>query len=81
MLSRPQQGLVDPLTLSGTAKAWHPADPPWEKIIARAWLLAYARPITPTESDRIAQLLRSGEVTLEQLCLALFNSNEFVFVE
>ncbi len=56
-------------------------NPPWEKIIVRAWLLAYGRPITPTESERIVQSLRSGEVTLEQLCLALFNSNEFVFVE
>jgi hypothetical protein len=58
-----------------------PSDPPWEKIAARAWLLAYGRPITPIESERIVQSLRSGEVTLEQLCLALFNSNEFVFME
>jgi hypothetical protein len=54
---------------------------PWEKIIARAWLLAYGRPITPKESGHIVESLRSGEITLEQLCLALFNSNEFVFVE
>jgi hypothetical protein len=57
------------------------ADPRWEKIVGRAWLLAYCRPISPKESERVVRSLRSREITLEQLCLALFNSNEFVFLE
>jgi hypothetical protein len=50
-------------------------------MIARAWLLAYGRPITDRESRRVLDLLQSEKMTLEQLCLALFNSNEFVFLE
>jgi hypothetical protein len=57
------------------------SNPPWEKIVARAWSLAYGRSIIPTEAEHVATSLRSGEITLEQLCLALFNSNEFVFLE
>jgi len=53
----------------------------WEKIGARAWLLAYGRRIEQKESDRVVHSLRAAEITLEQLCLALFNSNEFVFIE
>jgi hypothetical protein len=56
-------------------------NPHWQKIVERAWLLAYGRPITVKESEHMVQSLASGEVTLEQLCLALFNSNEFVFLE
>jgi hypothetical protein len=50
------------------------------KIAAQAWLLAYGRLISKTESDRAIEFLRQGGA-LEELCLALFNSNEFVFVE
>jgi hypothetical protein len=52
-----------------------------DKIAARAWLLAYGRPISKTESDRALEFLRQGDTALEELCLALFNTNEFVFVE
>lgn len=55
--------------------------PAWEKIVARAWTLVYSRPISQKESERVLQSLRAREITLEQLCLALFNSNEFVFME
>jgi hypothetical protein len=54
---------------------------PWKQIIDRAWLLAYGRPITDRESEHVLQLLQNGKMTLEQLCLALFNSNEFIFLE
>jgi hypothetical protein len=66
---------------SGMPSRSEPRTPSWDKIAARAWMLAFGRPITPAESDHMVQSLRSGEITLEQLCLALFNSNEFVFVE
>jgi hypothetical protein len=55
--------------------------PQWQKIVERAWLLAYGRPVTRKESEHVVQSLESGELTVEQLCLALFNSNEFVFLE
>jgi hypothetical protein len=55
--------------------------PNWEEMVARAWLLAYGRPISAKESEQAVQSLRARKITLEQLCLALFNSNEFVFLE
>src|SRR5262249_44244900 len=56
-------------------------NPQRHKIVERAWLLAYGRPITRQESEHVVQSLEAGEIELEQLCLALFNSNEFVFLE
>jgi hypothetical protein len=55
-------------------------------IVKRAWKLAFAREATPAESERaIAFLQRHEEGSLEtplgDLCLALFNANEFIFVE
>ena len=56
-------------------------------IVARAWLLAYGRPVTKAESERALAFLRSrGEETaaepaLAELCLALFNANEFLYVD
>jgi hypothetical protein len=52
-----------------------------EEQTARAWLLAFGRPITPRESDRALQFLRNRKDALPDLCLALFNANEFVFVD
>jgi hypothetical protein len=52
-----------------------------EKVAARAWLLAFCRPITPTESDRALAFLRKHPDGLSELCLALFNANEFVYVD
>jgi hypothetical protein len=58
-----------------------------DKLVARAWLLAFGRPCTPAEKDRsIAFLRRRGEsamreAALAEFCLALFNSNEFVYVD
>ncbi|MBI3875731.1 MAG: DUF1553 domain-containing protein [Verrucomicrobia bacterium] len=57
-----------------------------EKIPARAWLLAFNRPITQSESDRAQSFLRarrnlSREDALAELCLSLFNANEFVFID
>jgi hypothetical protein len=46
---------------------------------ARAWLLAFGRPITPAESERARQLLREAHLT--ELCLALFNANEFIYLD
>jgi hypothetical protein len=92
-----------------------------EKIAARAWLLAFNRPITESEQRRVLQFFKkretalaqeesaaagadipdvkssstsgsdigSGkppakpwlETTLTEFCLALFNANEFVFID
>jgi hypothetical protein len=62
-----------------------------EKIVARAWLLAFGRPVTATESERTLAFLRKRtaaakeaaplEAALADLCLALFNANEFIYVD
>lgn len=70
-----------------------------ESIPARAWLLAFNRPITTEEQTRVETFLGIGrsanqgssgvrekraapdEDRLTELCLALFNANEFMFVE
>jgi hypothetical protein len=61
-----------------------------EAIVPRAWLLAFGRPATDKEKERALTFLRqrteaaheSGlEGALAELCLALFNTNEFVYVE
>ena len=56
-------------------------------IVARAWQLAFGRPATPAESGRALAFLRNRmaagplEAALADLCLALFNANEFVYVD
>ena len=50
-----------------------------EKIIARAWLLAYGRPATEKEKEMTLQFL--SETDMKTWCHALFNSNEFVVIE
>jgi hypothetical protein len=92
-----------------------------EKIAARAWLLAFNRPITESEQRRVLQFFQKREALLTQeestaagadipdakstsasssdiasgeppaktwletalteFCLALFNANEFVFID
>jgi hypothetical protein len=56
-----------------------------EATVARAWRLAFGRSATPAESDRALSFLRQragdGERALAELCLALFNANEFVYVD
>jgi hypothetical protein len=66
-----------------------------EKIVARAWTLAFGRPISDEESKhsqafllkKIESLKKNDakltplEAALSDLCLALFNSNEFIFIE
>jgi hypothetical protein len=48
------------------------------KIIARAWMLAYGRPVTDNEKRLTLQFL--GDTDMITWCHALFNSNEFVYV-
>ena len=58
-----------------------------EDIVPRAWQLAFGRPPTPTESERARAFLRTRagaatfEAALADLCLALFNANEFLYVD
>jgi hypothetical protein len=70
-----------------------------EKLVARAWRLAFGRPVTPRESERALGFLRqrgnalgrgplversaafSREAALAELCLALFNANEFIYID
>jgi len=83
-----------------------------EKAVARAWLLAYGRPITKRETERALEFLKARmlvlvrssrgpspldpkarraakqpavpsqeQSVLAELCLALFNANEFIFVD
>ena len=49
-----------------------------EKIIARAWLLAYGRPVTEKEKKLTLQFL--SDTDMKTWCHALFNSNEFVYL-
>jgi hypothetical protein len=50
-----------------------------EKAVAEAWLLAFGRPISPAESERVRAFLK--ERALAELCLALFNANEFIYID
>jgi hypothetical protein len=70
-----------------------------EKRVARAWLLAFDRPITPAESARAREFLSQRraahagapagrradrspcDAALTELCLALFNANEFLYLD
>jgi hypothetical protein len=60
------------------------------KAVPLAWRLAFGRPPTPAEVERARAFLeqRAGEAeegvaeaTLADLCLALFNANEFVYLD
>jgi hypothetical protein len=54
-----------------------------EQVVARAWLLAFGRPAAPAEARQALAFLRkrAGEEGVAELCLALFNANEFVYVD
>jgi hypothetical protein len=60
-----------------------------DRLIARAWLLAFGRACTPAEAKRAVAFLQRRTVTesgvdpraLTELCLVLFNANEFVYVD
>ena len=68
------------------------------KIATRAWLLAFNRPISRAEKERVLQFFQqrqddtrisgtqgnmpaSLENAITEFCLALFNANEFVFID
>ena len=58
------------------------------KEIATAWLLCFGRPVTAAEAqkaqgflDQRTQVLGDRDAALAELCLALFNANEFVYVD
>ncbi len=57
------------------------------QTLPHAWALAFGRPVTVPEAARAVQFLkqRTATVTPEQaladLCLALFNANEFVYID
>jgi hypothetical protein len=50
-------------------------------LIERAWWLAFARPLRPQERSRATTFLHEHPDSLADLCLALFNANEFIFVD
>src|SRR5262249_17312465 len=59
-----------------------------EQLAGRAWHIAFGRAMTPDESKRILAFLQTRthalgghEAALAELCLALFNANEFVYVD
>jgi hypothetical protein len=52
-----------------------------ERVVSRAWLLAFGRPITARENEHALGFLRQRPAGLAELCLALFNANEFAFVD
>jgi hypothetical protein len=57
-----------------------------ERRLERAWLLVFARPIDADELAAAHSFLRgrteaSGADAWLELCLALFNANEFVYVD
>jgi hypothetical protein len=52
-----------------------------ERLVARAWLLAFGRPVSPTESARAVAFLKQPPDAVVDLCLALFNTNEFIYVD
>jgi hypothetical protein len=57
-----------------------------EDVISRAWRLAFGRPPTNKERERALSFLQNRadagkEADLADLCLALFNANEFIYVD
>ena len=58
-----------------------------DRAAARAWLLAFGRPITAAEAHRAREFLQraprrtASEPALAELALALFNANEFVYLD
>jgi hypothetical protein len=56
-----------------------------EDELPRAWEIAFGRPATTAELERARAFLRqrgaSAEAALADLCLALFNANEFLYLD
>jgi hypothetical protein len=52
-----------------------------EKLAARAWLLAFGRPISGEEKERMVAFLKKRTDALPDLCLVLFNANEFIYID
>ena len=52
-----------------------------EKLVARAWLLAFGRPPSAAEAEPGRAFLRRQPAALAGLCLALINTNEFIYVD
>jgi hypothetical protein len=60
-----------------------------ERIATQAWLLAFGRPAERAETERACAFLltrgvdrsKPAEAALAELCLALFNANEFAYVD
>jgi hypothetical protein len=57
-----------------------------EQRLNRAWLLAFARPIRPDELDLARRFLaarpeKPAAAVWTELCLALINAGEFVYVD
>jgi hypothetical protein len=62
-----------------------------EDLVLRAWQLAFGRPAAPAELERALAFLRKRaeaakeptplEVAVGELCLALFNANEFIYLD
>jgi hypothetical protein len=53
-----------------------------EELPARAWLYAYGRPISPAERSEALGFLRqrgANRAAAADLCLAIFNTNEFIY--
>jgi hypothetical protein len=64
-----------------------------DDVVARAWQAAFSRPVTATEAEHCRAFLRKRiadraetpgtpfESALAELCLALFNANEFIYLD
>jgi hypothetical protein len=52
-----------------------------EKIVERAWLVAFGRPVSAAEKERAIAFLKKRPDALPDLCLALFNTNEFITID
>jgi hypothetical protein len=57
----------------------HEAGPSHERQVDRAFLLTYGR--TPTEKERLASLKFLATSPLREFALALFASNDFLYVK
>jgi hypothetical protein len=52
-----------------------------DAIIDRGWLLAFARPIRQAERESTQAYLAGDVNRIAEWCLALFNTNEFIYVD
>jgi hypothetical protein len=66
-------------------RLWRECGSQPERIVARAWLIAFGRGPTPSETEHVQAFLAQGTApeksAVEKLCLALFNANEFVYID